>query len=111
VHDNNIKFVIAKEGDTYFKIANEFELGLWQIYKYNDLSKKDVLQEGDVIYLQPKRNKAKNEFHRVTEGETMHSISQKYGIKLKKLYKLNNITPGTGEPEPGTMINLRKEKK
>ena len=108
VHDNNIKYILAKDQDTYFKIAKEFELGLWQIYKYNDLSKKDVLQEGDIIYLQPKRNRAKLEHHRVTEGETMHSISQKYGVKLKKLYKLNNMIPGTGEPEPGALISLKK---
>lgn len=110
VHDNKIKYVIAKDGDTFYKLSKEFELGLWQIYKYNDLSKKDVLQAGDVIYLEPKKNKAKQEDHRVQKGETMHSISQKYGIKLKKLYKLNNIMPGTGEPEPGTLLHLRHRK-
>ncbi|MFN3343551.1 MAG: glucosaminidase domain-containing protein [Flavobacteriales bacterium] len=111
VHDNHIKFIIAKDGDTYYKISKEFELGLWQIYKYNDLSKKDVLQPGDIIYLQPKRNKAQIDTHRVQEGDTMHNISQKYGIKLSKLYKLNNITPGTGEPEPGTLLHLKSRKK
>jgi len=111
IQDNNVKYIIAKDGDTYYKLSKEFEMGLWQIYKYNDLSKKDVLQAGDIIYLQPKRNKAKLENHRVQEGETMHMVSQKYGIKLSKLYKLNNIVPGTGEPEPGTLLNLRKKKK
>lgn len=111
VTDNNIKYIIAKDGDTFYKISKEFEMGLWQIYKYNDLSKKDVLQAGDVIYLEPKKNKAKVETHRVQKGETLHSISQRYGIKLKKIYKLNDIIPGTGEPEPGTLLNLRKHKK
>lgn len=110
VHDNKIKYIIAKDGDTFYKLSKEFEMGLWQIYKYNDLSKKDVLQAGDVIYLEPKKNKSKTEEHRVEKGETMHMISQKYGVKLKKLYKLNNILPGTGEPEPGTLLHLRHRK-
>ena len=106
VHDNNIRYIIAKEGDTPFKISKEFEMGLWQIYKYNDLSKKDEIKKGDIIYLQPKRNKAKLDFHVVEKGETMKIISQKYGIKLKKLYKKNNMSYGS-EPVAGTVLSLR----
>jgi LysM repeat protein len=110
VHDNNIKYIIAKEGDTFLSIAKEFEMGLWQLYKYNDLGKKDALKKGDIVYLQPKRNKAKNaESHRVKQGETMHSISQLYGIKLKKLFKYNGLKCcGQEELEPGTVIFLKK---
>ncbi|HLP13673.1 MAG TPA: glucosaminidase domain-containing protein [Flavobacteriales bacterium] len=107
VHDNKIKFIIAKNGDTPFKIAKEFEMGLWQIYKYNDLGKNDGIKEGDVVYLQPKRSKAQFEFHTVTNGDSMKKISQMYGVKLKKLYKRNNMKPGT-EPKTGNIIYLRK---
>jgi uncharacterized FlgJ-related protein/LysM repeat protein len=107
VHHNNIKFVIVKEGDSFYKIAKEFELGLWQLYKYNDLGKKDVLAIGDVVYLQPKRNKAKAAHHTVKEGETMRSISQKHGIKLKNLYKKNDMKRGA-KPEVGQKLYLKK---
>ncbi|MFI5203504.1 MAG: glycoside hydrolase family 73 protein [Flavobacteriales bacterium] len=109
VHDNNIRFVIAKDGDTAFKLAKEFEMGLWQIYKYNDLGGKDEIKAGDVIYLQPKRNKASEAFHQVKAGETMRTISQLYGVKLKKLYKKNNMERGT-EPEVGATLYLKKSK-
>ena len=82
-------------------------MGLWQIYKYNDLSKNDILQTGDIIYLQPKRNKAKVAIHTFKKGDTMKSISQLYGIKLKKLLKKNNLTIGS-EPNIGDKIYLRK---
>lgn len=110
IHNNNIKYIIAKEGDTFLSIAKEFEMGLWQLYKYNDLGKKDALKKGDIIYLQPKRNKAKNaESHRVQKGETMHGISQLYGIKLKKLFKYNGLKCCEKEElEPGTVIFLKK---
>ncbi len=94
-HQNKIRYVVVKEGDTFYKIAKEFEMGLWQLYKYNDLSSKDYIKPGDVIYLQPKRNKARIDSHIVKKGETMQGISQLYGIKLKKLYKKNKMVPGT----------------
>ena len=109
VHDNNIKYIEVKHGDTFQKIADEFEMGLWQIYKYNDLNKSDVLQEGDIIYLQPKRNSAKVDLYTVKKGDSMKKISQLYGVKLKKIYKKNNMEPGT-EPEVGQVLWLRGKK-
>ena len=109
VHENNINYILAKEGDIFDKIAAEFEMGLWQLYKYNDLSTADILQVGDVIYLQPKRNSAEIDFYTVVQGDSMKSISQKYGVKLKKLYKKNDMEQGT-EPEVGQVLWLRGKK-
>ncbi len=107
VSNNKINAITVKEGDTFYKIAKEFEIGLWQLYKYNDLANDDILQVGDIIYLQPKRNKSQTENHTVKKGETMRSISQKYGVKLKKLYKYNELTFGT-DLIAGTVIKLKK---
>ncbi|MCH2224875.1 MAG: glucosaminidase domain-containing protein [Crocinitomicaceae bacterium] len=50
------KYVTAKKGDTFYKIALEFNLNLNQLYRYNDFGKeKDVLLEGDVVYIQRRR--------------------------------------------------------
>ena len=107
IHENNIKYIIVNNKDTYYKVAKEFDMGLWQIYKYNDLSKHDILQTGDIIFLQPKRNRAKTIFHTYKKGDSMKSISQLHGVKLKKLYKKNKISIGT-EPNIGDKIYLRK---
>jgi len=107
---NNIKYVIAKEGDDASSIASEFDMNTWQINKYNDLNKSDPIHSGDVIYLQPKRNKARSKFHVVKNGETMRSISQLYGIKLKHLYKKNNLVYGS-QPQVGEKLSLKKKKK
>jgi len=42
----------------------------------------------------------------VRDGDSMHSISQKFGIRLKNLYKLN-VKDGEYVPEIGDMIWLR----
>lgn len=107
VSDNRIRYTIAKEGDDFKSIADDFEMVGWQIRKYNDLEKGEELEAGQRIYLQPKRWKAEEDWHVVKEGETMWDISQKYGVKLKKLYRKNNMERGT-EPEVGQKLSLRK---
>jgi len=104
-----IKYIIVKPGDTFNKIAKETDKDLWQLYKFNEMNENDKLQIGEKLYLQPKRNKAKQEYHIVQKGESMKSISQKYAIKLKKLYQKNNLKEG-GEPAEGTKLYLRKYK-
>lgn len=107
---NHIKYIKVKEGDTFYRITQDFNMNLWQIFKYNDLNKNDVLKVGDIIYLQPKKNKAKEEYHIVKQGESMRDISQLYGIKLKRMYKNNELIVGT-QPNVGDKIFLKKKRK
>ncbi len=83
-------------------------MGLWQILKYNDRTKHHKPSVGDIIYLQPKRNKAKKKSHTVKKGENLWDISQTYGVKLDKLCKYNNKSAGYN-PFPGEQIYLRKK--
>jgi LysM repeat protein len=46
------------------------------------------------------------EIHVTEQGDNMYSISQKYAVRLKYLYSLNKMKPGT-EPAPGEIIKLR----
>lgn len=105
--DNNIKYVIGKSGDTEESLAKELDLMPWQIRKYNDFSSEHSPKEGDRIYLQPKRGNAKTAKHTMKAGETIWDVSQKYGVKIKKIYKRNELTPGT-EPTEGTTLNIRR---
>ena len=94
LHKNKIKYIVAKKGDTFYRISKEFSIGLWQLYKYNDFGvKKDVLEEGDIIYLQPKRRRSKSaETFSVNNPLTLRMISQLEGIKLEPLMDRNNIS-------------------
>lgn len=92
VHKNKIRYVVAKKGDTFYKIAKEKGMNLWQLYKYNDYSeKKDCLEQGDIVYLQPKRDKSKNKekMYLISKPLSLRDVSQIEGIKLKKLQKYN----------------------
>jgi len=111
IHQNNVQFIVAKSGDTFYKISKEFGIGLWQLYRYNDYdSKKDVLEEGDVVYLQPKRNRAKERKAKFLVSEyktTMRMISQKEAVKLEKLVNKNDGFTIDQELPIGTEIRLR----
>ena len=110
--NNRTEYVTAQEGDSYTSLSNEFDLMPWQLPRYNDAKSTDLLSEGQVVYLQPKRRKAERGqvTHTVKANETMHSISQEYAVKLQRLYVLNRMEDGT-QPKAGEVLNLRKKKK
>ena len=105
--NNQIKYVVVQDGDTYYKIAQQLDMRLWQLHNYNETGRQTCLQVGDIVYLQPKRRHSqKEEFHTVRFGETMYYISQLYGVKMKHLYRMNHMVDGQ-EPEAGRKIALR----
>lgn len=106
LHPNRIKYVISKEGETLLEIAKEFDMRLWQLYKYNDIENEYDLTKGEKIFIQPKKNKGKVVVHITKDGESMRSISQLYGVKLKKLKKRNKHISGY-EIKSGFEIKLR----
>jgi LysM repeat protein len=103
---NRIRFVVAKQGDTPESIAAEFEMGIWQIRKYNDLKGGDRITAGDVIYLQPKRSRGAETQHTVKGGETIRDISQQHGVRIRKICKKNSLTEDAVLKQ-GQVIRLR----
>lgn len=109
---NRIKYIVVKDGDTFGKLVDELEMMRWELPKYNDLSTDSILKAGDILYLQPKRNRAArgHDTHVVKAGEDLRFISQLYGVKLSRLYKMNCLEPGD-QPVKGDTIQLRKAKR
>ncbi|NSW45407.1 MAG: glucosaminidase domain-containing protein [Bacteroidales bacterium] len=106
--NNDVLYIIVKNNDSFEGIAKEFDMWEKQLYKYNDLTKDSTLHVGQVLYIQPKRNKAEvgKEKHIVKPGETLYSISQYYAVKLKKLRYRNNLMSDE-EVKLGDVIYLR----
>ncbi len=109
--EGRIKFIRAKDGDDFRKIAKDLEMTHGIIARWNDLDKDARLQEGQIIYIQPKRNASKSALvHVVKEGEDLWTISQQHGIKLARLARYNSIAEDA-RLTPGDRVNLRKPKK
>jgi LysM repeat protein len=111
MENNRIQYIIVKDGETKLKLDNEFQLLKWELARYNDLDENFIPVPGQMLYIEPKRDKAESgiEYHIAAEGETMYRISQKYGIKLKSLLTINSMTEGS-EPVTGQKIRLQSTK-
>ncbi len=110
---NNLKTVVANEGDTYEILAQELGIKAWELYKFNDQPEGYRPLKNEIIYIQAKHRKAGRNgmlTHRVEAGETMHYISQLYGLKLNPLYKRNNMKTGE-EPHTEEIIFLRNNRR
>ena len=107
---NKNYYLKARRGDTFRSLAKEVDISYRKLARYNERDKNDVLEEGEIVWLKKKQNKApknyKGRLHYVKNGESIYSISQLYGIKLKKLYKLNDLPP-TYQIRVGDALRVR----
>lgn len=106
---SELLYVIANTGDTFKSLAKETGVSRRKLIKYNDLYKDYPIKAGDIIYLEKKHNKAlkPHNFHTTKDGESLHSIAQKYGIKLKKLYNMNPQFKTYATLKVGDIVRLR----
>lgn len=105
---HGLVYVIAVDGDTFGSISNEFGFKEADLLKFNEVPADFPLSDGDIVYFQKKKTRADKgyEYHTVQVGESMYSISQKYGIQLRNLYRLNKKSYEY-IPEEGDMLKLR----
>lgn len=111
MENNQLRYIIVRDRDTREKIEEEFQLLGLELARYNDLKSDFSVSPGQILYLQPKKDRAEpgKEYYTSVEGDTMYMISQRYGIKLKSLYKMNRMEDNT-QPSPGSIIWLRNIK-
>ncbi|MBO4661131.1 MAG: glucosaminidase domain-containing protein [Bacteroidaceae bacterium] len=108
---NRNYFIIVQRDDDLATISRETGVSIKRILKYNDLDSDYTLTIGDVLYLEPKHDEADPQLliykHVIEPGQSMHDISQLYGIRLKALYKLNKLKPETYAPKVGDELYVR----
>lgn len=100
-----LHYVIAQPGDTYALIAKELNMNLKKLLRYNDRTKDGEIKAWEEVYLQEKRDYPNKDDSTATigEGESIHSIAQRYGIKELILRELNPHAKG----ESGEVLKLR----
>ena len=106
---NGVPFITAMKGETYSAIASAQGLFLKELLRYNDLKKEVRLEEGDVVFLQAKKNKAEKGLEKYivdSDGEDLRGISQRFGVKLSAIRKLNGYDDNY-VPREGDSILLR----
>lgn len=105
---NKLMACRAREGDTPLSIASRYDIDVRRLISYNEISRSYKFEENDIVFLQPKKSKAKSgsTHHVIKSNETVYEISQLYGVRAKYLYRYNHLKMGE-EPKKGEKITLR----
>ena len=91
---NGLKCVRVKHGDTFYSLSKRAGISVDKLRAYNDFPSNYVLKSGEYVFFQPKKKAAsKATVHRVVKGDTWLSVSQKYGVRLDDLKKMNRKVP------------------
>lgn len=108
--NNGIRCTIARQNDTWDAIAQALRVPLDRLLDFNEAVEEIPLSEGDFVYLAKKATKGpkemKGKWHKVTADDSMFSIAQRYGIRLRNLYKLN-YKDDDYQPLPGDLLRVR----
>lgn len=103
-----LHYVVATPGDTYASIAKEFNVKVKKLLAYNDADHDSEVKAWEEVYLEEKHDTAPEGVAKVTigEGESLHSVAQRYGMKVSAIRELNR----KAKDRPGTVLRLRGKK-
>ena len=91
---NGQRCVRLREGETLKDIAREYGMTLNLLRRFNEAERKFVPPEGTLVFLERKKSRADKE-HRtyvVKKGDSLWSISQQFGVRMKPLAKRNGLS-------------------
>jgi len=93
VEINRVRCTVLRPGETLSSLSQRYDLPKASILAYNELTDENEFQEGDIVFLEKKRNKytGAQDFYRVKAGDTLYGISQSFGIRMASLAKMNGI--------------------
>lgn len=109
IHENKVRYVLAEKGDTYYKISQRTGLTLRQLRLYNEsFHQRDILKEGDKIYLDPRRKRSKTKaIITLTKNMTLREIAQEEALTVKSLLRKNQGVTADETLSKGKEIRLK----
>lgn len=108
---NGLRTIVVGDGETYESLTKRFKLKDKDLYTFNDFAKGRQPRKNEILYLESKHKKASqlHPKHVAEDGDTMHYIAQRYGIKLKPLIRRNRMHEGQ-EPAVGQVVYLHNKR-
>ncbi len=105
---NNCKAVkiYINKGETLDLIGNVLNIEKEDLLTYNDIADDSQIKDGQIIFIQKKKKSNKERTYKVKADDNIWSISQKKGIRLASLLKMNKLESGE-EPAAREAISLK----
>lgn len=91
---NGQRCVRLREGETLKDIAREYGMQLSLLRRFNEVDRKFTPPAGTLVFLERKKSRADKE-HRtyvVRKGDSLWSVSQQFGIRMKPLINRNRLS-------------------
>ena len=88
---NNVRAIVAKTGERLTDVADRAGISLSALLKFNDLSIDHQVLAGKHYFVGKKKKKAQAPYHKMKEGENLWTVSQQYGVQLKRIRKYNRL--------------------
>jgi membrane-bound lytic murein transglycosylase D len=107
---NGLSGIEARAGDKPKNLAKAGKLRTPRFMRNNDMVKDMPLIPGNVYYLSKKHKKAATPFHTARPGDTWHSVSQQYGIRLVSLLNYNRTISRNYPIQTGQVLFLTKKR-
>ncbi|MCF2493570.1 LysM peptidoglycan-binding domain-containing protein [Dyadobacter chenhuakuii] len=107
---NGLAGAQARAGDKPKTLAKAGRMSAPKFMRFNDMVAEMQLIPGQVYYLAKKHKKASTPFHTARPGDTWHSVSQQYGIRLVSLLKYNRTTSRNYPIQTGQVLFLTKKR-
>jgi len=93
---NGVRCIQLTSDDNFKSISKATNISVERLCYMNDLPEARRLEAGEYVYLSYKKSSSTiKDSHTVKSGDSMHSISQMYGIRLSSLYQINGLVYGT----------------
>jgi membrane-bound lytic murein transglycosylase D len=105
---NGITAIQVHAGESPSQVAARAGVELSSFLKWNDISISNPMREGFYL-LGKKRARAVTAYHTVIQGDNLWSISQQYGVQVKKLKRFNRIDSDQ-DLKPGMTLWLSARK-
>jgi|GEM_PF-323789 len=106
VRVNGLRALVALPGDTKESLAKRTGLKVRKFMQFNDLFAFDNIVVGQPYFVQKKRDKGEVEYHVAQPGESVATVSQKYGVRAKAIWSKNRM-PRNEELRPGRILWLQ----
>ncbi len=108
---NNVPCTVLLPGKTLGTICRDY---MWtskeKLMKYNEITHESQLRVGQIVYLDKKKSKYEGkgiEYCEARDGETLYDVSQRYGVQVMQLAKLNDVKNVRAVLPYGMRIALR----
>ena len=101
--------IIARDGDTLFKISKQYGVSLRELMHKNNFNDASRIIKGEVILIPQKNNQNNNDNlnYKIKEGDTLYKIARLFNTSLQEILYINNLD-SSSTLKPNQIILLPK---